>query len=499
MDIYEFIRGFKNHPVLFIGTGISLRYLENSFSWDDLLKHVSRELSGNNELYYDIKSNFETERGYNYPKIASDLEKKFNEKIALDRDGHFKHINDLFYENMDKGINISRFKIYISDLLKKNILKEEMKTEIAELKKIRKNIGSVITTNYDNFIENIFDFNKIVGNEILLSNPYGSIYKIHGTIEDPSKIIITEQDYNQFNERYELIRAQLLSLFIHHPIIFLGYQVGDDNIKQILKTIFTYVNPNTNEAEEIRKNFLLVEYNQNSTNLSITSHDIDMKGFATIRINKLATDDFISIYRGLSELTLPVSAMDIRKVQSIVKEIYMGGNVKVSITEDIDSLKNEEKVLAIGSLKTIKYIYHTTSEMMENYFDIIEEENSQLVKLIDRMKIQTNQYFPIFGFSTIENDLETGEKLKQIQISKISTIKTKDIRVPDKYNTLQNLIDDTEVSPHRKELYIIQGILNAQFEIKEFEDYLKKFDSKKSTNYRKLLCVYDYVMYGEET
>lgn len=38
MDIQEFISKFKNHPVLFIGTGMSLRYLENSFSWDALLK-----------------------------------------------------------------------------------------------------------------------------------------------------------------------------------------------------------------------------------------------------------------------------------------------------------------------------------------------------------------------------------------------------------------------------------------------------------------------------
>ncbi|EMU0730896.1 SIR2 family protein, partial [Neisseria gonorrhoeae] len=92
---------------------------------------------------------------------------------------------------------------------------------------------------------------------------------IHGCVDDPSKIIITKKDYEKFKEKYELIRAQLLSLFIHNPIIFLGYNVGDENIKEILKTIFTYVEPNSPSANKIRRNFLLVEYEPESNNEDI--------------------------------------------------------------------------------------------------------------------------------------------------------------------------------------------------------------------------------------
>ena len=84
-------------------------------------------------------------------------------------------------------------------------------------------------------IETLFEFNPLIGNDILLSNPYGSVYKIHGCVDAPDKIIITQNDYNLFNRRYELIRAQLLSLFIHNPIIFIGYSIGDENIRNILK------------------------------------------------------------------------------------------------------------------------------------------------------------------------------------------------------------------------------------------------------------------------
>ena len=41
MDIKDYISNFTNHPVLFVGTGISLRYLKNSFTWDSLLERIS--------------------------------------------------------------------------------------------------------------------------------------------------------------------------------------------------------------------------------------------------------------------------------------------------------------------------------------------------------------------------------------------------------------------------------------------------------------------------
>lgn len=240
---------------------------------------------------------------------------------------------------------------------------------------LEKNIGSIITTNYDGLIESIFEFSPLIGNDILLSNPYGSVYKIHGCVSDPLRVIITSEDYDNFSNKYELIRAQLLSIFIHNPIIFFGYNIGDNNIKELLKTIFTYIEPNSETAKQIRNNFLLVEYEEGSQSQEIGEHDIDLEGFATtIRINKIKTDDFSSIYKALGNLLLPISAMDIRKVQSIVKEIYAGGNIKVKITQDLDSLDNSDRILAIGSSRTIKYQYLTSNETMANYFVVIAEK-----------------------------------------------------------------------------------------------------------------------------
>lgn len=60
---------------------------------------------------------------------------------------------------------------------------------------------------------------------------------------------------------------------------------------------------------------MLVEYEENSDNLEVTDHDIDVEGFSTIRINKIKTDNYAEIYSSIAKLQLPVSAMDIRKIK----------------------------------------------------------------------------------------------------------------------------------------------------------------------------------------
>ena len=397
--------------------------MNNSYSWDNLLQHICYQLTGNKEIFYDYKDECQNEdSSYDFPELGEKIESLFNETLKNERDGNFKEINDEYYNLMEKGINISRFKIYISKLFKKLDFKTNFEDEFIHMKKARKNIGSIITTNYDKLVENLFEFNPLIGNQILLSNPYGSVYKIHGCISQPEKIVLTSEDYNKFNTSYELIRAQLLSLFIHNPIIFLGYSMNDENIRDILETIYKYVDVNSDLSERIRRNFLLVEFDEGSKNKEVVEHDIQLENNKVIRINKIKTEDYISIYKSLGNIELSVSAMDIRKVQNVVKDIYIGGKTRVEITEDIDDLNNSEKILAIGTSKTIKYEFHTVPELMQKYFQIEEEENKQILDIINKQIIQKNQFFPIYCFSKINSDINNIEKFKKQQSEKIEHI-----------------------------------------------------------------------------
>lgn len=497
MDIKEFISKYHTHPVLFIGTGMSMRYLRKSYSWKSLLEQITVDLTGNDELFLNIDSRLNSD----FPKMASEIENLFNRKLEEDRHGKFKDINDSFFDNKRKGIDNSRFKIYISRLFADNSFKPEMLEEIKVLKTTRKNISSVITTNYDNLIEQVFQFDPLVGNNILMSNPYGAVYKIHGSIEDPSSIIITDEDYKKFDTKYELIRAQLLSLFMHNPIIFMGYSLTDENIKKLLHTIFSYVNSDSETAEKIRNNFLIIERGKGSDSAEVIPFDIVVDN-KSIRVNKIKTDNFTAVYQALSELRLPISAMDIRKVQDIVGDIYKGTNgIKVEITEDLATLKNSDKVLAIGSDKTIKYQYQTSKELMVDYFSVIEEADEQRLSFIDKFNINKAQYFPIYGFSKINRNIASEATLKKNQDNKVAILKEKlekDKSCHNEHTTIQDILADNNIKQSYKVNAIAYSVLNTkQVSLDDFEKYLREY-KEKNTDYNKLLVVFDYLKYKED-
>lgn len=89
MDIYEFVKGFKTDPVLFIGSGISMRYLENSFTWELLLKELALGINTDPNYYWDIKSRSRgTDKSiFSFPKIASILEEDFDTYGSQRTDG----------------------------------------------------------------------------------------------------------------------------------------------------------------------------------------------------------------------------------------------------------------------------------------------------------------------------------------------------------------------------------------------------------------------------
>ena len=238
----------------------------------------------------------------------------------------------------------------------------------------------------------------------------------------------------------------------------------------------------------------MIEHEKGSDNTIVSDYDINMDD-TIIRINKLKTDDFKSIYESISDLQLPISAMDVRKVQNIVKDIYSGGNIKVSITEDLDSLKNEDRILAIGSHKTIKYEFQTAKEMISNYFKIIEEANVQLLSLIDKLSINSSQYFPIFGFNKINPKIKNSTQLKENQINNIeNTLKN----IPDlckkNHKKIEDIFSDDTIANSNKPKAILWETMNDNISLDDIEKYLRASDLK-TTDDKRLLCAYDMKRY----
>ena len=164
MGILDELIKKNEFPIIFIGSGISKRYLKNYPSWLELLEKIWKEI----EKYEgEEKRNF-------YSKLNYISEKLEREKIE-DKDFHVnvemassieKRIKNLYYENKFKIENLTQeetyknkinpFKKYLANIFSSNELINSNSEELKEFKNMLKKSRVILTTNYDTFIEDSF-------------------------------------------------------------------------------------------------------------------------------------------------------------------------------------------------------------------------------------------------------------------------------------------------------------------------------------------------------
>lgn len=516
MEISEFVSKFQTHPVLFLGAGISKRYCERAYSWDDLLETIALELSGDDRLYLEFKNHAkESSEGCIFPKLASLLSTEIDNKLKV-RVGTGsmlsdleKNINDEFFEAVRLNQKASRLKIWVKILLSPLKVRAEKEDEITLFQEACKNVASIVTTNYDTFIEEKLMFSPLIGNDILLSNPYQSVYKIHGCLTNPSSIILTDEDYKQFDNRYELIQAQLISLFIHNPIIFMGYGIQDENIQKLLSRIFSYVTPESELGKRVADNFLCVQFEEGSGNTEVVGEVFHIQQAGAqidISLNVLKTDDFASLYRALATLRLPVEAIHLKRVEHAFHRIKLGGEIAVKLVGDLENVDNRELVLAIGPRDRIDVsldkIYRAT-EAIQSYFEITEEFKSGMVILTD--DVNKKMCFPAKGMAHVFPEMERKNKLCQQQdelLSKEFNQITKILGCRSDHTSVNDILCDERIVPSYKVKAIFYQVYKGEIALDDVRGYLYNTlqDSTGSvpTDIRKLLCLYDARKYSEE-
>lgn len=199
-----------HHPFLFVGSGLSKRYMGTE-KWDELLRVFCTEFSGN-EFQYDVYANKVDEEDYygQQPAIAYLLEKDYNNEV-LTSDKYYdfreRHKDEL------KG-KVSALKIAISEHLSDCKIPDDNE-ELKLLEKLAKrSVSGIITTNYDNLLDKLFPkFDKYIGQEELIFaniTGIGEIYKIHGDITVPSSLVLTSKDYENFEEKLDALKNRMI-------------------------------------------------------------------------------------------------------------------------------------------------------------------------------------------------------------------------------------------------------------------------------------------------
>ncbi len=341
----EHFKKFDASPMLFIGSGISRRYLGTE-NWEQLLLKFCN-LIGENPLKLKTSSNGDL------TKYAQLLAKSY-ENSWWDRPDS-KEISEEFAEHFVNDSSILKIEIsrYLRSAHENTIA--EVREELSLLGKA--NIDGVITTNWDCLIENTFPkFTTFIGQDGLIaerSHGIAEIYKIHGCSTAPNSLVLTEADYAEYRRKNPYLSSKLLTIFIERPVIFLGYSLADPHIADILEDIIGCFPEKS--LDFLRDKLIFVEWHQELEEPTITDSVIHKR----IPVKLLRVRNFIELYEVLSETKKRIPAHIFRKIKDELYELVITddpkGQLYVRNESDLangDSLT--EFVVGYGAISTTK-------------------------------------------------------------------------------------------------------------------------------------------------
>lgn len=497
-------------PFLFVGSGLSRRHfgLED---WESLLRRYAVGLSNPFEYYYGLADS-------NLPKTATNLADALYE--VWWKDDAYKESRDAFSSDV-KGTS-SCLKYEIAKSLK-GCVPEKFDSgfvtdEIECLK--RATIDGIITTNWDCSLEQIFpDFKVYIGQkEILFSAAQGvaEIYKIHGCCTSPNSLVLTHHDYHSYNERNAYLAAKLLTIFVEHPVIFLGYRLADENITSILGQIVACLT--SENIGKLADRLIFVEWDENKIGDSFQSSVIQINGHA-IPLSVIRTHDFRKVYNPLGKIKRRFPARYLRRMKECVYELVMTndpkGKIGVVDFDAADQFDNLEVVYGLGVSKSIGKLGYRPINGKALLADVLKAESGFDPRLIvsDVLPNATlgGAWVPVFRYLNGAGLIGANGKVNTDGFS--PSMKKASERVYNNFEiaaykrqkeSIQHLRSvEKVVEIHgEKAVFLIPFLLPQNVDAKDLRQYLKsnvgKLEKRNCSNFRRLICLYDFLTFGRK-
>lgn len=425
-ELDDIIKNFNTTPILFIGSGISRRYL-NLPDWKGLLFYFIGRL--NSATLDDMAyARYFNEAGKSMPKMATLLEADFNKKWF--EDSAFRKVTSpTFLRDIAAGA-LSPFKVEIAEYIDYltrnncNVNSEEYKREIPELRELlEKNISGVITTNYDKFIEQLAPAYKVYTgqDELIFSNiqELGEIYKIHGSIARPDSIVINEEDYAHFKDQCAYLSAKILTLFMEYPIVFLGYSLNDEDVIEILGHIAKCLN--NEQLSQLENRMIFVQRAHSDAEVRICSMRQNF-GEKSINMKGVKLMDFAVLYRALrrKKRGLPVHVARYYKEEFYRFAITNDPNASVMKVAELSDKRvdDQDLMIAIGTKQVISQyglVGVSEKDLYEDIlFDSLKEYGGKAIanRVLPKLLKRNSNRLPVFKYIREEENWSTEIKNK---------------------------------------------------------------------------------------
>lgn len=531
-DLKTILEAINAHPFLFVGSGFTHRYLGTE-DWKGLISHFARQAKPETEFAFEwyrneVKASL-SGSGQNLPEITEQVEKDYARRFLSENS-----FRDLRNRHQDRiRADVSPLKIGVADLLtelESNFISPKHSEELSALGHARKNVAGVITTNFDRFLEHLFpDHVPYIGqNQLLFNQSYGvgEIYKIHGCVSAPESLVLTQSDYRAYEERNAYLSAKLMTIFLEHPIIFLGYSLTDSNIRMIFSNIANCLNES--QLATLSSRLIFVQRAKEDRPEGITTVR-DNFGKSVIESTRVVLSDFSQLYKAIAGLHSSYPPKILRSLKKDLYDLVLTTDPKERIqVVDIDDTTEMDKleyVIGIGIQKQLAGQGYGGLEVCDLIKDLIYEETAldaeQVAAIVlPKLVRQSSGNTPVFKYLA-----QTGENGIAPQLTKyIAGVRSKGVdfwitmsmrrcRVgkiePSNLEEVFKNNDMTSAKGVQQALQDLAFVPVAAIDLDSFRQFLitiwetydpinNRTEQALTTHFRRAVRIYDWIKYDNK-
>ncbi|MCP9629608.1 SIR2 family protein [Rhodopseudomonas palustris] len=344
--IQDLLNGTGTRPVLFLGSGVTRRYL-GAPSWLELLIAISAKAGMTGDQY-----NFIAQKAGNNPAvIGSFLVDPIHEWAWSTGKNYFPA--EYFTASTEKAIFLKHLAAEHLKSFGPLPATHPLTDEIELLKKIAPH--AIITTNFDTFVPDLFaGFEAVVGEQIIPMSMsiMGELYQIHGSVADPSTLVLTQEDYDRFMKKRRYISSKMMTYFAEYPVFILGYGLGDANVNAIISDLGEAMK----DKGGLLDNVYYVEWTPDVLALPHLKeeHVVPVEpGLApALRVRTIVTSEFEWVLRALADMAspVPINTKLLRhlaaRVVNLVRTDVPKNKVEIDYSR-IEKLSDDTKELAM--------------------------------------------------------------------------------------------------------------------------------------------------------
>ncbi len=531
-ELKRLLEAANAHPFLFVGSGFTHRYLKTD-DWKGLVSRFANEAKPETAFPFEWYKNEVATAGstdeQDLPLITQLVEKDYARRFLAE--DQYVDLRTRYDPEIRAGV--SPLKIGVAELLRAHeagFVGSQFPEEISALGHARKNVAGIITTNFDRFLEHVFpEHVSYVGQDQLLFNQsygVGEIYKIHGCVSDPRSLVLTDADYTSYKRRNAYLSAKLMTIFLEHPIVFIGYSITDANIRLIFSDIANCLNEE--QLTTLSDRLLFVQRTKDGRPEGISTVRENF-GAKVIEFKRVVLPDFAILYKAITALRSSYPPKILRKLKKDIYDLVLSTapkeRIRVIDIDDTTEMESVEYVMGVGITKQLAGQGYGGLEANDLIKDLIYEgtdlEADSVVEIVlPKLGRQNSNNHPVFKYLDLAEKARAIGKLSEY----VDQVRTKglDFWITNSMRSGRNgkpipqsieevcaafdcstakglqlaLVELAFVPEGRLDLEAFRNLLVHAYEC--FDPILNKSEQTLTTNFRRAVRIYDWLKYGHK-